>query len=141
VTVTCLVLSDPARTVLAVRRPVGKALGGCWEFPGGKVEPGETPEPCLRREIQEELGIALPPDLTALRPVSYRYPFGPIRLLPFLARVAARPTIELREHTASQWLAPGEWPTLPWAPADLPICRELVERGEELFPERKNHPG
>lgn len=131
--VACLVLSDPAGTILAVCRPEGKALGGLWEFPGGKVEPGETPELCLRREIREELGIGLPRELQALTPVDHTYAFGAIRLLPYLARMPQRPGLELREHAALRWLFPEEWPLLSWAPADLPLCREIEKRRGELF--------
>ena len=53
----CLVLKDQQEAVLATRRPEGKQLGGLWEFPGGKVETGESPEDALRREILEELKL------------------------------------------------------------------------------------
>jgi 8-oxo-dGTP diphosphatase len=57
VLVSAVALIDPDDRVLLARRPEGKAMAGLWEFPGGKVEPGETPEAALIRELQEELGI------------------------------------------------------------------------------------
>lgn len=123
--VTCLILSDPDGCVLATQRPNHKSLGGFWEFPGGKVEAGETPEDALRREIREELLLDLGP-LEALTPVTHAYDFGAIRLLPFLARCAGRPSVHLVEHMDSRWIAPADFATIDWAPADLPILVEIA---------------
>lgn len=124
--VTCLVLIDSQGSILATQRPEEKALGGLWEFPGGKVESGEEPEEALRREIQEELCLKLC-DLTPLEPVEHTYPFGTIRLLPFLARCKERPEIHLVEHTALRWLPIEETGQIEWAPADLPVLVQLRE--------------
>lgn len=71
--IACALIND-ANHVLLTRRPAGKAMAGLWEFPGGKCEPGETPESCLIRELQEELGIAVEPrDLTPLTFASHGY--------------------------------------------------------------------
>jgi len=122
--VACLVLMDADGCLLATRRPPGKALGGLWEFPGGKVEAGEHAADALRREIREELHLELD-DLQPLPPVEHTYPFGAILLLPFLARCGKRPPIHLSEHDAHIWIAPAAAPTLPWAPADLPVLEQL----------------
>jgi 8-oxo-dGTP diphosphatase len=123
-TVTCLIIADPGGCVLATRRPLDKALGGLWEFPGGKVEVGESGEEALRREILEELRLELGA-LQALTPVEHAYDFGTIRLLPFLACCQERPAIHLVEHMDSRWLAPVDFGSLEWAPADVPILGEI----------------
>lgn len=124
--VTCLVLIDAHDNVLAARRPEGKSLGGLWEFPGGKVESGEEPEDALRREIHEELSLELGA-LKPLKAVEHKYPFGMIRLLPYIARCEERPLLVLREHTALRWLAAEETREIEWAPADLPVLESLKE--------------
>lgn len=122
--VTCLVLLDASGAVLATRRPQEKQLGGLWEFPGGKVEPGEDPEAALRREILEELALRVGP-VQPMDPVVHGYPFGTIRLLPFL-HCGARPTsIRLLEHSEYRWVTPRTWLELEWAPADLPVLSQI----------------
>lgn len=123
-TVTCLILAAPGGFVLATRRPLDKALGGLWEFPGGKVEAGESAEEALRREIREELCLEFGP-LESLTPVEHAYDFGTIRLLPFLSRCPERPAVHLVEHMDSRWLAPVDFGSVEWAPADVPILGEI----------------
>ena len=124
VAVSCLVLLDADGSVFATRRPAGKKLGGLWEFPGGKVEAGENPEDALRREIREELELSLG-QLAALAPVEHQYPFGRIRLFPFLGRVSHRPVVQLVEHTKCCGGDIGAARALDWAPADLPVLEQL----------------
>lgn len=114
---------------LATRRPEGKRLGGLWEFPGGKVEEGESADDALRREVREELCLVLE-DLKAMVPVVHEYSFGKIELRPYLARCRVRPEICLTEHTASRWVRWAEVGELEWAPADIPVLEEL----RTLFP-------
>ena len=121
-----MVLVDPDGNVLATQRPEGKKLGLHWEFPGGKVEEGESPEAALRREIQEELGIRL----GALQPmpaVTHEYEFGTIRLLPYQSFCDSRPDLMLTEHIAAKWLCLSDWNSLQWAPADIPVIHELCK--------------
>lgn len=121
--VVCGVIGDDAGRVLACRRPPGKHLGGKWEFPGGKVEAGESPEFALVRELREELGIETEVS-GAMTPVVWDYGRGPIRLLPFRCRVlAGRP--EPLEHDAIEWIAEGDHRRLDWADADGPVLAEL----------------
>jgi len=127
--VACIVLMDASGAILVTRRPLDKALGNLWEFPGGKVEDGESPEQGLRREIQEELRLPLP-CLEPLSPVTHRYDFGTIRLLPFLARCDPRPGVHLVEHTEARWIQLSQADALEWAPADIPVVKEL----KVLFP-------
>lgn len=123
--VACLVLVDAGGAVLITQRPYGKSLGGLWEFPGGKVEPGESAETALRRELREELSLEVG-NLQAMTPVIHHYDFVTIQLIPFLARCSERPTLHLNEHLAATWTSTPNLPNHPWAPADLPILRELT---------------
>jgi 8-oxo-dGTP diphosphatase len=127
--VVCLVLMDESGAVLATQRPPGKRLAEHWEFPGGKIESGESGEEALRREIREELGIDLG-DLKQLPSETHSYEFGSIELIPFLSQCAIRPGLMLTEHIAETWLHPHEYNSLVWAPADIPILEQLVQRIE-----------
>lgn len=125
VDVACLVLIDDAGRVFCARRPPGKRLGGLWEFPGGKIDPGETAEAALRRELREELDLEVGP-LVAMDSFEHRYPFGTIRLWPWIARCdgGEHPAMVLHEHTEGRWVDAADAATLEWAPADLPVlCR------------------
>ncbi|MCD8482294.1 MAG: (deoxy)nucleoside triphosphate pyrophosphohydrolase [Verrucomicrobia bacterium] len=124
-TVVCLILQDREGLVLATQRPAHKRLGLLWEFPGGKVEQGEDPESALRREIKEELGIALG-DVYRQLEVLHCYDFGTIQLIPFLARCHEHPLIVLHEHADSCWLTLNKWQSLQWAPADIPVIENLL---------------
>jgi 8-oxo-dGTP diphosphatase len=116
---------DGAGRLLACRRPQGKHLGGKWEFPGGKVEDGESPAAALVRELEEELGVTV--DIgRALTPVVWDYGRGPIRLHPFVCRIAAG-ELHPHEHEEIRWCASDELPTLDWAAADVPILAEWLE--------------
>ena len=123
----CAVLLDPTSRFLTVQRPAGRSLAGLWEFPGGKVEPGESPELALRRELKEELDLdpANLAELAPLAPVLHAYDFATIRLVPFLVRCRQRPPLTLLEHADHRWIAIEEADGLPWAPADLPVLEEL----------------
>lgn len=133
--VVCAVLRDDSGRHLATRRPPGKALGGLWEFPGGKVEPGEDPAAALRREIAEELGldIAVGPALPA---VLHRYAFGTIALHPFLCRPTGG-SLVLHEHSAAIWLPRTALWSLDWAPADIPVLACL---GRRKTSRKTSHP-
>ena len=124
--VVCGVIRNPAGEFLACLRPAGKHLGGLWEFPGGKVEPGESPESALIRELCEELAVVVEVG-EALAPVLWTYAERTIRLLPYRCEIIGG---ELRaiEHERLLWCAPENFPDLAWAAADLPILREISER-------------
>ncbi|MDP3851088.1 MAG: (deoxy)nucleoside triphosphate pyrophosphohydrolase [Luteolibacter sp.] len=111
---------------LACLRPPGKHLGGLWEFPGGKVEPGESPERALVRELREELGVEVRVG-TALEPVLWSYDRGDIRLLPYLCVITGG-ELRLLEHARLHWCAPQDFQTLAWAPADLPVLLQITRR-------------
>ncbi|WP_081580932.1 (deoxy)nucleoside triphosphate pyrophosphohydrolase [Bifidobacterium asteroides] len=110
--------------ILCAQRGPGRTLEGCWEFPGGKIKPGESPSEALRREIFEELDCTV----RVLEPVCttmYTYPFGRIALCIQLCRLTqGRP--QRSEHRALRWLAPADLPSLNWAPADRPAVAILT---------------
>lgn len=127
--VSCLVLFHEEK-ILATQRGAAMDLPGCWEFPGGKVELGESPENCLIREIREELSIEIQ-ICTAFTPVMFAYPTKQIQLIPFLATWQGG-SLNLTEHAQSQWLTKEDLLSLNWAPADLPIVQEVHAKWEEL---------
>ena len=116
--------------VLATQRSGSMSLPLKWEFPGGKIDGGETPEECLHRELREELGIGVA-IRGVLPPVTHRYPTFTITLHPFRCALSAG-TLTLHEHAAVVWVAPGEMGALDWAEADLPVIaayQALAARG------------
>lgn len=110
---------------LVCRRAMDQPLPGKWEFPGGKVEPGETPEECLRRELKEEFNVnAAVGDFFAAS--THRYEFGSIRLLAYFADFAQE-EVQLRVHDAVVWGEPEELLRLDLLPADVAIVKKLKE--------------
>jgi 8-oxo-dGTP diphosphatase len=124
VPVVCALIEDAAGRVLVAQRPAHKHLGGLWEFPGGKIEPGEKAEAALQREIAEELGCEIEVG-AALAAVRYEYAELTIELRPFVARlVAGGAPPESHEHQALRWVTAEEMATLPMPAADAPILAE-----------------
>ncbi len=113
---------DEAGRLLACRRPEGKHLGGKWEFPGGKVEDGESPGAALIRELEEELGVTVEVD-GALTPVIWDYGRGPMRLHPFVCRIVAG-NLHPHEHSEIRWCGKDDLGELDWAAADVPVWEE-----------------
>lgn len=102
---------------LICRRPAHKARGGLYEFPGGKVEPGETPQQALRRECAEELAIdAVIGD--AVADVSHTYPDVTIHLTLYQAEIPAGEPCSL-EHDDLRWITPAQLDSFPFCPADI----------------------
>ena len=126
--VVCGILMDRQGRYLACRRPRGKHLGGLWEFPGGKVDPGEAPERALVRELYEELGNEVPVG-SALAAVAWKYDLGEIRLLPYFCTMRDDQTPRAIEHEALIWCAPENFGTLSWAAADLPVLDQILAMG------------
>ncbi len=122
--VVCGVIENAAGQFLACLRPSGKHLSGLWEFPGGKVDPGESPEAALARELMEELAVEVEVGLP-LGAVTWNYPDRTILLQPFRCRITGGEMRAL-EHEKLHWCAPEHFHELTWAPADLPILREIL---------------
>lgn len=122
-------LDHPTR-LLAARRTEPPALAGGWELPGGKVEPGETPDQALHREIQEELGVLIrtgdplaAPTEDGCWPLGDRY-----RMAVWLAVVVDGDLQPIEDHDALRWLTRTELYAVGWLPADRPIVRALEAR-------------
>lgn len=111
--------------VLCVQRSLEMHLPLKWEFPGGKIEPGEDEKDCLARELKEELDISIA-ITEALTPVNFQYQDKPpIRLIPYIVS-CKEPNINLKEHSAMVWLEPDSLLQLDWAQADIPIVEEFM---------------
>lgn len=114
------------RLVLVTRRAPGEKLAGMWEFPGGKLEPGETAQQCIVREIKEELAVvAVAGDVFAT--TVYAYAGGVIELIA-VEVVLLDETLCLSVHDAFKWVLPDELLKLELAPADIPIAEEIIRR-------------
>ena len=127
--VSCLLLFHQGK-ILATQRGAAMDLAGYWEFPGGKIEPDESPEDSLVREINEELSIDIR-ICGALTPVLYAYPTKLIQLIPFLGTWQGG-SLKLTEHAQSQWLGKEDLLSLNWASADLAIVQEVKAKWENL---------
>ena len=125
--VVACALVDADRRVLIAQRPEGKSMAGLWEFPGGKVEPGETPEAALIRELDEELGIETRE--ACLAPLSFAsHAYESIHLLmPFYVCRKWQGTPVSREHTALKWVRPQALRDYPMPPADEPLIAALCD--------------
>lgn len=118
--VVCALIERDGRVLLA-RRPAHKHLGGKWEFPGGKVEPGEAPAAALVRECREELRCEIEVG-AALPPVTHAYSDRVITLAPFVCRLAvASPAPVAAEHSALAWVEPERMAEHDLPAADAPI--------------------
>jgi 8-oxo-dGTP diphosphatase len=125
VLVVAAALIDPDGRVLIAQRPEGKALAGLWEFPGGKVEPGERPEAALIRELREELGIdvkeaCLAPFVFASHAYESFHLLMPLYLCRRWSGVVVR-----HEHAALAWVKPNKLSEYPMPPADEPLVAWL----------------
>lgn len=114
--VACAIIEKDGK-VLSTQRSETMSLPLKWEFPGGKINDGERPEDCLKRELHEELGIAVVIS-RSLAPVTHQYSTFIITLYPFVCRITTGEII-LHEHKAFTWLQPEKLYELDWAEADI----------------------
>ncbi|WPE21714.1 (deoxy)nucleoside triphosphate pyrophosphohydrolase [Shinella zoogloeoides] len=125
--VAACALVDADGRILLAQRPEGKQLAGLWEFPGGKVEPGETPEETLIRELDEELGIATKiPCLAPLTFASHTYDDFHL-LMPLYVCRRFEGTARGREGQAIKWVRPKALRDYPMPPADEPLIPFLMD--------------
>jgi len=122
--VTCAIIRNDEDLVLVVRRSAGMSNGGKWEFPGGKIRPGEDHEDCIIREIHEELTIDIIITGT-LDSVEHNYDDKSVRLIPFICdTLASKP--HLTEHDEYRWVKPSALISLDLTAADIPVARQYA---------------
>ncbi len=126
--VACAIIEIGGK-VLCTQRSEAMSLPLKWEFPGGKIDEGESPEECLKRELHEELGIEA--SVGQARPTTtHRYSSFSVTLYPFICEIISG-EITLHEHSALVWLPIEELHTLDWAEADLPVIKEYQVQFEK----------
>ena len=126
VSVAACALIDVDGRVLLAQRPEGKSMAGLWEFPGGKIEAGETPEQSLIRELEEELGITVKEAcLAPLTFASHSYPDFHL-LMPLYVCRRWDGFVQAREAQQFKWVRPHELRNYPMPPADEPLISHLV---------------
>jgi 8-oxo-dGTP diphosphatase len=126
--VAAAIVDDLARPrrLLAARRSAPKSLAGRWEFPGGKVEPGETHHEALHRELAEELGVAIRIGREVPGPADGAWPVTAQHLMRvWLVQIQAGEPAPLLDHDEIRWLGPDDWHAVPWLDGDVPIVHAL----------------
>lgn len=110
--------------MLCAQRGPGGSLAGKWEFPGGKIEPEESPRQALEREIVEELQcqVVVGDEVTTTR---HEYDFAVVTLTTFYCRLTAGTPV-LTEHAEVRWVEPNDLRSLDWAPADVPAVEKIT---------------
>lgn len=127
VLVAACALIDPDGRVLIAQRPEGKPMAGLWEFPGGKVEPGETPEETVIRELHEELGVET--KVTCLAPLTFAsHAYEDFHLLmPLFVCRRYWGIPQPREGQLFKWVRPLKLRDYPMLPADTPLIPFLID--------------
>jgi 8-oxo-dGTP diphosphatase len=126
VSVAACALIDADGRVLLAQRPEGKSMAGLWEFPGGKIEAGETPEQWLIRELEEELGIIVKEAcLAPLTFASHSYPDFHL-LMPLYVCRRWDGMVTAREGQSLAWVRPNRLRDYPMPPADIPLIPHLT---------------
>ncbi len=124
VPVVCGIILSGGRILITRRGPeMSRPLK--WEFPGGKLEPGESSEECLSRELAEELGITVRV-IGRLKEHTHEYDDLRITLIPLVAEYVSG-SITLHEHTKYSWVTPEQLPDFDWTPADVPVMQEFMK--------------
>lgn len=120
--VTAAIIMKDNKVLIAQRAP-GQRVSGKWEFPGGKIEEGETPEECLKREIFEELDIQIEV-LSKFGESILKYDMGTIKLIAFNCKWVSG-EIALNVHSQIKWVSRAEFDQYDFAPADIPFVESL----------------
>ena len=131
INVVAAIIQDEEGNVLATQRGYGEYEGG-WEFPGGKIEPGETHDVALVREIWEELNAMIKID-KSLCSIEYDYPTFHLTMPCALCHIV-QGRVQLNEHLSAQWLSQEELDIVQWLPADV----EVIERIRGLKKDRQS---
>ena len=119
--------------IFATQRGYGEFKGG-WEFPGGKIEPGETPQEALKREIQEELDTKIKVG-SFIDTIEYDYPTFHLSMDCFLAEIESG-SLVLKEHEAARWLTREELDSVDWLPADV-LLIDTLKQSKFITPEKE----
>lgn len=122
--VTAAIIIDKNKILIA-QRGANEKLAGKWEFPGGKIELGETPQECLKREIKEELEVDIAVG-NYLGESIYTYPNGEIKLIAYFATILDG-DIKLSVHDKVEWITISQIDKYDFAPADIPFIEKLKE--------------
>lgn len=120
----------PCRRVLITQRRDGTPKAGAWEFPGGKVGPGETPEACVRREVAEELGIAVTPT-ESLGVFAHRYSHARVELHPWLCEMDHAQVPRPVDVADCRWISPHELPVPGFLEGNHEVVAALLKRLEQ----------
>ena len=129
VRVVAAILHHESR-ILATQRGYGDFKDG-WEFPGGKIEAGESPEAAIVREIEEELAVEIVPEKEVVT-VEYDYPTFHLSMTCFWASIKAGEKVALLEHEAAKWLSYEELDSVAWLPADVDLVKAIKAQWVEL---------
>jgi len=127
--VAAAIIENEKRQILIARRKKEKAQEGLWEFPGGKLEPGESPEACLIRELKEEMNILIEP-YEWFGTNEHDYGTVRIRLIAYNARFI-QGEIQLVDHDEYRWVERSQLEKYEWAPADVPFI-EILKLGATM---------
>ena len=127
--VVAAIIHDSEGRIFATQRGYGDYKDG-WEFPGGKMEPGESPEEALMREIWEELETKIVIE-RLVQTVEYDYPAFHLSMHCFLCSIESG-SLTLKEHEAARWLKREDLEYVEWLPADLIVVKELQENGRTI---------
>ncbi len=127
ISVTAAIILKDDKVLIGRRKP-GLRHAGKWEFPGGKVEPGEGPRTCLRRELKEELNICVEVG-DAFADNVYDYQRGSVHLTAFWVKWVGG-NLKATDHDRIAWVSPGNLGAYDLLPADIPFARKLADRTE-----------
>ena len=125
--VTAAILEKDGKTLIAKRKTGDKLFAGLWEFPGGKVEEGETPEECMARELKEELEIEVEV-VEFITSNKHKYPHGYFELIAYRVKYISG-EIVLNDHDDFKWVTIDEMDSFEFPPADIPIIKKLTDNG------------